>query len=58
MNNAQEMQPTSNTDLNEMPTDLWVHMNLYYSIIGINMLNTLQNVIKAKGHMTIYLLYI
>ena len=27
-NNTQEKQPTSTTDLNEMLTDLWVHMNL------------------------------
>ena len=28
-NNAQEKQPASITDLNEMLTDLWVHMNLF-----------------------------
>ena len=53
--NAQEKQPTSITDLNEMLTDLWVHMNLYYFIkLAESMLNTLQNAIKAQGHMNIY----
>ena len=28
-NNAQEKQPAIITDLNEMLTDLWVHMNLF-----------------------------
>ena len=49
----------STTDLNEMLTDLWVHMNLDYFIkLAESMLNRLQNVIKAKSHMNIYLLYI
>ena len=54
INNAQEKQPTSITDLNEMLTDLWVHTNIDYFInLAESMLNRLQNVIKAKGHMTI-----
>ena len=58
-NNAQEKQPTTITDLNEMLTDLWVHMNLDYFIkLAQFMLNRFQNVIKANIHMTINLLYI
>ena len=58
-NNAQEKQPTNNTGLKEMLTDVWVHMNLDYFIkLAEAMLNRLQNVIKVKGHMTIYCWYI
>ena len=56
-NNAQEKQPTKNTGLNEMLTDVWVHMSIYYFIkLAEAMLNRLQNVIKVKGHMTIILI--
>ena len=38
-----------------MLTDLWVHMNIDYVIKLVeSMLNGLQYVMKAKGHMTIY----
>ena len=58
-NNTQEKQQTSTTDLNEMLTDLWVHMNLGYFIkLAESMLDRLQNVIKEKTHMNIYVLYI
>ena len=54
-NNAQEKQPASITDLNEMLTDLWVHYEPFYFIkLSQSMLNRPQNVIKAKSHMTIY----
>ena len=54
-NNAQEKQPASITDLNEILTDLWVHTKPFYFIkLSQSMLNRLQNVIKAKSHVTIY----
>ena len=54
-NNAQEKQPTSITDLNEMFTDLWVEMSLDYFIkLAESMPNTPQNVIKAMGHIPIH----
>ena len=58
-NNAQEKQPTNNMGLNKMLTDVWVHMNLDYFIkLAEAMLNRLQNIIKAKDHMPIYLLHV
>ena len=35
-NNTQEKQSASITDLNEMLTDLWVHMNLFILLNWLN----------------------
>ena len=54
-NKVQEKQPTSIPDQREMLTDLWVHMDIdYFNKLSESMPNRLWNVIKAKGHMTIY----
>ena len=49
-NNAQENQPINITYLNEMLTDLWIHMNLDYFIKFVPE--------RHKSHMNIYELYI
>ena len=44
--NAQEKQPRSITDMNEMLTDLWAHMSVDYFI---NLAESMQNVLKQRA---------